>query len=81
MLSHKLACNSLRGPLARQLRRYRAAEIPHTAYSKALNEMRGLSGLERFVDEGQEVAGYISDPAAKEAYEAYMAGRYAAVSV
>lgn len=47
--------------------------LPHDTYSKTLNELSGLSGMERFIDEGQEVAGYTSDPEATEAYKTYMA--------
>lgn len=52
--------------------------VPHAAYSRTLNDLPGLSGMERFIDEGRKVVGYTSDPAAKEAHEAYMADRYAA---
>lgn len=54
--------------------------IPHAAYSRTLNELPGLSGMEHVIDEEREVAGYTSDPEAKETYEAYMAARYTEVS-
>ncbi|WP_118137066.1 Fic family protein [Oceanicella sp. SM1341] len=68
-------------PLNAYLAPYIAARVPHEAYSKTLNELPGLSGMERFIDEGREIAGYTSDPGAKKAYEAYMAARNAAIRI
>lgn len=56
-----------------------SGRVPHGAYSKSLSELPGLSGLDRFIDEGQEVAGYTTDPDAKDAYNAHMEVRYAAM--
>ncbi|KKL73311.1 hypothetical protein LCGC14_2076180 [marine sediment metagenome] len=68
-------------PLNAYLAPFITDRVPHAAYSRTLNELPGLSGMERFMDEGREVTGYTSDPAAKDAYEAYMAVRYAAMRV
>lgn len=66
-------------PLNAYLARHITGRVPHSAYSKTLNELPGLSGMEHFIDEGRKVVGYTTDPAAKEDYEAYMAARYAAM--
>lgn len=68
-------------PLNAYLAPYITGRVPHVAYSKTLNELPGLSGIERFINEGREIAGYTSDPGAEEAYKAYMAVRYAAMHV
>lgn len=68
-------------PLNAYLAPYIADRVPHAAYSRTLNELPGLNGMERFIDEGREVVGYTSDPAAKKAYEGYMANRNAALRV
>ena len=70
-----------RKPLNAYLAPFITGRVPHSAYSKTLNELPGLSGMERFIDEGREVVGYTTDPGAKEAYEAYMAIRTAAMRV
>ena len=71
--------NPQSAPLNAYLAHFIADRVPHDVYSKTLNDLPGLSGIERFIDEGREVVGYTSDPAAKENYEAYTAERYAAL--
>jgi cell filamentation protein len=66
------------GSLNTYLTTFITERLPHEIYSKTLNELSGLSGMERFIDEGQEVAGYTSDPEATEAYKTYMAAHYLA---
>lgn len=66
-------------PLTTYLTPFITGQVPHAAYSETLNELPGLSGMARFIDEGRDVVGYTSDPASKKVYEAYAAIRNAAM--
>lgn len=67
------------GALQTYLQPFFCQPIPHKTYSQLLGELPGLSGLDRFVDEAQEVAGYTTDDTAKASYDTYIARRKAAM--
>ena len=67
-----------KGVLDTYLSGFIAPPIPHDRYSKTLEELPGLDGLDRFLDENLEIEGYTTDLAAAKAYEAAMRGRYSA---
>lgn len=77
-LTHELDNPRLK-PLNTYLAHFITGCVPHKTYSETLIKLPGLSGMERFIDEGLEVAGYTSDSTAEEAYKAYVTARYAAL--
>ncbi len=66
-------------PLSAYLAPFITDRMPHETYYRTLNDLPGLSGMERVMDEGQKVVGYTSDPAASEAYDTYIADRHSAI--
>lgn len=66
------------GILDRYLDQFIAGPIGHDQYTKALEELPGLDGLEAFLDDNLKSVDYRSDTHAASIYAEAMKGRYAA---
>lgn len=67
-----------KGILDRYLTQFVAGPIGHDQYTKALEELPGLDGLDRFLDDDLKAVDYRSDKGAASIYAEAMKGRYAA---
>lgn len=67
-----------KGILDTYLMRFIADPIPHDLYARALEELPGLDGLDRFLDSALEAGSYATDPEGAAAYAAARAARYSA---
>lgn len=67
-----------KGILDRYLSQFLAEAIAHDRYTKALEELPGLDGLDRFLDDDIKAVDYRSDKDAASIYAKAMTGRYAA---
>lgn len=66
------------GNLDRYLDQFIAGPISHDQYTKALEELPGLDGLDGFLDNNLNTVGYRSDTDVASSYAESMKGRYAA---
>lgn len=67
-----------KGILDRYLTQFLTGPIGHDQYTKALEELPGLDGLDRFLDDDLKAVDYRSDKNAASIYAEAMKGRYAA---
>ncbi len=70
-----------RGILDRYLSGFIAGPIKHEQYTKSLEELPGLDGLDRFLDDDLDAVDYSSDQNAASAYSEAMKERYAAYKI